>query len=130
MQSNLARLHELTNQISSYQQIIENFFKHSPDGLLVVGSDSTILSASEGWQEILGYSSKELHDRKFFEFIHPDDLERTRVEFEEMRLYNRKAIKFCNRWIHKDGHSVDLVWNASAPVDGKYYSVARLKDDA
>jgi hypothetical protein len=60
-----------------------------------------------------------------FEFVHPDDLERTREQNRKVKA-GGQAIGFENRYLCKDGSYRWLLWNASADLDNQViYSVAR-----
>jgi PAS domain S-box-containing protein len=58
---------------------------------------------------MIGYEPVELRGRNAADFIHGDDLERTR---EEMRLarHGHHMRNFDTRYIHRDGHTVAIAW--------------------
>lgn len=53
------------------------FFELSNDLMAIFGYDGLLKAANPALRKLLGYSEKELYSRKFIEFIHPDDLEKT-----------------------------------------------------
>lgn len=79
---------------------------------------------SPAWERTLGFSRDELMSRRFIEFVHPDDRERTLRQNAEVRSGGR-ALAFENRYRCRDGSFRWLAWNA-APDDGEcvIYSVA------
>ncbi len=49
------------------------------DIMLVAQFDGVITDANQAWANTLGWSKRELVGRNLFDFIHPDDLHRTRT---------------------------------------------------
>jgi PAS domain S-box-containing protein len=79
---------------------------------------------SPAWERTLGFSRDELMSRRFIEFVHPDDRERTLRQNAVVRR-GGQALAFENRYRCKDGSYRWLAWNA-APDDREcvIYSVA------
>ncbi len=102
------------------------FFDLSLDLLCILGFDHHFKRLNPAWEELLGYGREELMSRPFIEFVHPDDRERTLRQNASVRGGGR-ARNFENRYLHRDGSSRWLHWNAvSEPVDGiGIYAVAR-----
>ncbi|MBD8524634.1 diguanylate cyclase [Pseudoxanthomonas sp. CAU 1598] len=82
-----------------------------PDAVCVVDAEGRFLFVSAGFERILGYASGEVIGRRAFDFVHPDDREMTMRQAERINagLLQRH---FRNRYIHKDGHTIDLQWSA------------------
>lgn len=101
------------------------FFSLSIDMLCIAHFDGHFNRLSLAWEKTLGFSREELRARPMFEFVHPDDLDRTREQNEKVKA-GGQAIGFENRYICKDGTYRWLLWNASADLDHQLiYSVAR-----
>ncbi len=96
-----------------------------PDAVCVVDMDGRYLFVSAGFERILGYRAAEVLGRQAFEFIHPDDLDATLLEAAQvMDGVNQRH--FRNRYLHKDGHPVDMQWAASwQPGHGVRIGVGR-----
>ncbi|HXB58426.1 MAG TPA: PAS domain-containing sensor histidine kinase, partial [Candidatus Acidoferrales bacterium] len=66
-----------------------------------------------------------LEGRKFTEFLHPEDLERTELEVSFV-MEGRAVYHFENRYARKDGATTYLAWSASwSPTDRLLFCVAR-----
>jgi PAS domain S-box-containing protein len=98
----------LTQEIEERQRIFET----SQDLILVTDTTGTFVQVSPSSMAILGIRPEEMIGHSATEFIHPDDLESTR---QEMRSARRGYLmrNFETRYIHKDGHAVNLSWMGS-----------------
>lgn len=96
-----------------------------PDAVCVVDVDGRYLFVSASFERIFGYTPEEVLGRKAFELVHPDDREATMQQAAAVAggAFQRH---FRNRYIHKDGHSVDILWSAQwLPEYGVRIGVAR-----
>ena len=84
---------------------------HVPDAVCVVNLEGIFLHVSASFRRILGYDPCEVLGKPAFDFVHPDDREITLRQAEQI---NAGVLQrhFRNRYIHKDGHSVDVQWSA------------------
>lgn len=82
-----------------------------PDAVCVVDVEGLILFVSSGFERILGYPAQEVRGRRIFDLIHPDDRGATMQQAEQVTAGTPQR-HFRNRYIHKDGHSVDIQWSA------------------
>jgi len=69
----------LQNERDRFQTLIE----FSSDLVTVIGSDGTIRYQSPSVERLLGYSPDETVGDNAFDYIHPDDRDRVRAEFEQ-----------------------------------------------
>ena len=103
----------------------ERFFDLSIDLLCQLGFDGYFKRLNPAWERTLGWSTFELTSRRFIEFVHPDDRERTLAQNREVRGGGR-ALEFENRYLCKDGTYRWLRWNAAPDATWSViYSVAR-----
>jgi light-regulated signal transduction histidine kinase (bacteriophytochrome) len=67
--------------------------------------------------------------RSAAEFVHPDDLDRTRAEMRAVRR-GRALRNFDSRYLHRSGRAVPLQWNGvwSEP-EQKYYFIGRNMEE-
>jgi PAS domain S-box-containing protein len=116
----------------SYQKEMEKLYgdlkrilKSSMDIICVIDRDGKFRIVSDSAKQILGYSPEEMKNMRFWELIHPEDLGKTRREAG--KVYKGRGSKnFENRYIHKDGHSVPLIWSSNLDTqNGLVYSVIR-----
>jgi PAS domain S-box-containing protein len=103
----------------------DNFFNLSNDLLLTAGSDGFFKDVNPALLRVLGWSIKELTETPFFDFIHPDDVQLTKNEYEQQVNDGKKAVNFLNRYRCKDGSYRWLEWIATTEEDGKIYASAR-----
>ena len=89
----------------------------------VLGLDGYFGSSNPAWQATLGYTPEEIGGTIFFDFLHPDDLDRSRAAFDQA-VAGQTLSRFDNRYRHKGGGYRWLSWVA-IPDGGKIYCSAR-----
>jgi PAS domain S-box-containing protein len=107
--------HDITEEKQSREKLRreieerQRIFESSQDLILVTDGFGNFIQVSPSVKEILGFNPEDMIGHSATEFIHPDDLERTR---QEMRAARRGHIKrsFEARYYHDDGHEVTLNW--------------------
>ncbi len=82
-----------------------------PDAVCVVDVDGHFLYASAAFERIFGYSPQEALQRRTFDLVHPEDRSAT-LEAAAQVTAGRPQRHFRNRYVHKDGHSIDIQWSA------------------
>lgn len=82
-----------------------------PDAVCIVDGEGRFLFASASCERILGYEPTELVGQFIFDYIHPDDLAATRQQADKV-MGGEPQRHFRNRYLHKEGHSVDIMWAA------------------
>lgn len=101
------------------------FFALSIDMLCIAHFNGHFSRLSLAWETTLGFTREELQARPMFDFVHPDDRERSLEQNRKVRA-GGQAIGFENRYRCKDGSYRWLLWNASADLEHQLiYSVAR-----
>ena len=109
----------------AHLKIEDGFFSLSIDMLCIANFDGHFQRLNPAWETVLGFTREELQARPLFEFVHPDDRERTIEQNRRVRSGER-ALGFENRYVCKDGSYRWLLWNATADVEQRViYSVAR-----
>jgi len=108
----------LTQEIEERQRIFET----SQDLILVTDATGAFVQVSPSSMTILGLRPEEMIGRSAMEVIHPDDLESTRQEMRFARR-GRQMRNFETRYVHKDGHAVNLGWMGtwSEPVQRHFF---------
>ena len=96
----------------------------SPDILAVLGPSGYFEAFNPAWEATLGWSAHEVASTPFIDFIHPDDLAKTHASWADLMERNLPALRFENRYRHKDGGWRWLSWVA-VPDGGKVYCSAR-----
>jgi diguanylate cyclase (GGDEF)-like protein/PAS domain S-box-containing protein len=82
-----------------------------PDAICVVDADGRFLFVSEGFRRIFGHAPEEVVGRSTFDLVHPDDRAATREQASRV-MAGSLQLHFRNRYVHKDGHTVDVQWSA------------------
>ena len=90
----------------------------------VLNADGIFEQSNPAWRAVLGWSEEEIAKTVFFDFIHPDDLPKTRAAWAAAMERGEPALRFENRYRTKDGDWRWLSWVA-VPDDGKVYCSAR-----
>jgi diguanylate cyclase len=96
-----------------------------PDAVCIVDPEGRYLFVSASFQRIFGYAAEEVLGRRAFDLVHPDDRAATMQQADQVMggVFQRH---FRNRYIHKDGHTVDVQWSAHwLPDYGVRIGVAR-----
>lgn len=96
-----------------------------PDLVCVVAPDGTLLYVSAAFERVLGHRREDVLGRPIFELIHPDDRDSTRQQAERV-MYGDAQGHFRNRYMHRQGQHVELLWSAQwLPQYGVRIGIAR-----
>ena len=102
---------------------LDQFFNVSIDLLCIANADGHFLRVNPVWETTLGYSREKLMAQRFLDFVHPDDLVRTREAISTLAS-QQSVIHFENRYRCKDGTYRWLEWT-SAPAGTLIFAVVR-----
>lgn len=95
------------------------------DMICLVDAEGNYIYVSAASKALLGYAPAEMLGRNMLEFMHPDDRERTLL-FVRNVMAGKQHNDFENRYIHKNGHIVEIMWSARwSKEDGVRLAVAR-----
>jgi len=81
------------------------------DVVFLVREDGQIAFVNRACTNVLGYEPDEMIGRAIQDFIHPDDLPRTRAEMAAV-AGGRACYGFENRYLRKDGAAIHFQWTA------------------
>jgi PAS domain S-box-containing protein len=104
------------------------FFDVTIDLMCIAGTDGYFRRTNPAFERELGWRAEELAERPFLDFVHPDDVARTRAEVEKL-AQGIPTISFENRYLCKDGSYKLLRWT-SYPEGDVLYAIARVLDRA
>ncbi len=103
------------------QLIMDN----SRDVICANDAEGRFLTVSAACESLWGYKAEELLGKSCVEMVHPDDLERSRLTNLEV-MAGQPVTDFENRYIRKDGSTVDVLWSAYwSESDQALFQVAR-----
>ncbi len=103
----------------------KQLFYSSVDLVCVTGTDGYFKRVNPAFSMVLGWSEKELLEKPFVDFVHPEDVEKTIEEVKKLSN-GSKTINFVNRYIKKSGEYTVLNWLANPDEStGSIYAIAR-----
>ena len=104
---------------------LNQIFNFSPDIICIAGTDGFFKKINPAMCGILEYSQDELLTRPFFDFLHPDDKNKTRILLNTIEG-GQSTDYFENRYITKGGKTIWLAWTTNAASsDGLVFCVAK-----
>ncbi len=98
---------------------LERIFKINLDLLCIIDMEGRFTKINDAWQNILGYTPKELLGHRIIGFIHKDDTDRTMKILEKLKI-GQTVDGFTNRYIDSEGEYHYLEWRAN-PFEGLVY---------
>jgi PAS domain S-box-containing protein len=102
------------------------FFDVSLDMMCIAATDGYLKRVNPAFVRELGWSEEQLLDRSFLSFVHPDDVDATLRELEQLMAGN-PTIRFENRFRCSDGSYKLLHWTSyPEPGTGRLYAIARV----
>lgn len=87
---------------------------------IIDNANKHFIYLSDEWFRLLGWSKKEMIGHSYWEFIHPDDIARSKKAEED--FVNHKPIGgkidvFSNRYRTKDGEYKAIVWVGNSAIN-------------
>jgi PAS domain S-box-containing protein len=109
---------------------LQEMFDLSLDLFCIATVDGYFLRVNPAFERTLGYPTAELCSRRFYDFVHAEDVERTRQAMEALGRGEELHL-FENRYICRDGSVRWLQWNTRpGPADGLVAAAARDVTDS
>lgn len=100
------------------EEKFKSFFELAINLQVITSIDGNIIQINNASKTILGYEENELIGISFLELVYPQDRDKTINEMK--KLSNGENVYFFeNRYIHKDGSIVTLIWSATSDSDNK-----------
>ena len=99
------------------EEELNQFFNVSLDLLCIANTDGYFLRLNPAWERILGYTREELMAKRFLDFVHPDDLDRTReavstLSSQQKVIFLRKSLPLQRRYVSLAGMEFSPGWKA------------------
>ncbi len=109
---------------------VSGLFELSLDMLCVADTNGYFTCVNPAWEQVLGWTREELTAVPYTEFVHPDDLDRTLREAEQLKKPGHRLVSFENRYRTRSGEWKWLAWTAQTSAEGDaIYAVAREVTD-
>lgn len=128
-QEELTKLSEYLTELESQLSLI---FAASPDMILFMHMDGSIVKLSQAAARILGYDQYEIKNKSIWDLMHPEDHDKSREVTKkivaEKLLYFDKDDYFVNRWRKKDGTYAKLAWRFSMYDDNEDHIIGFATD--
>ncbi|MBN1604181.1 MAG: GAF domain-containing protein [Chitinispirillaceae bacterium] len=109
----ITELKQAEEALLSKTEELNKFFSTSLDLLCIADTDGYFHKLNPEWGKALGYTLQELEGKKFLDFIHPDDLEKTLVSISHLSA-QENVIDFTNRYRCKDGTFRWIEWRSTS----------------
>ncbi len=104
---------------------LETIFDLVPDLIGSGNLEGYFTKINSSFRKILGYSEKELYENPFLQFIHDDDVERTKDALAEA-IKGRREIYLENRYKCKDGSYKWIEWFVLAVAnEDRFFAAGR-----
>jgi PAS domain S-box-containing protein len=114
---------QLQEELAEKNAELEYFFSVGLDLWCIADTDGYFHKLNRAWEYILGYTPEELQGRRFLDFVHPDDLERTLAALATLDTQT-PILNFTNRYRTRDGQYRYIEWR-SQPKGKFIYAAAR-----
>lgn len=94
--------------------------------LAIANTEGKFLKVNPEWTQVLGYSEEEMLTTPFYNFMRPEDVQRTNDEVNRLAAAGAKTFNFKNRYRTKSGAYRWLSWSSQTdPDSGLLCCVAR-----
>jgi PAS domain S-box-containing protein len=112
------------NHEKRHLELFRRFFDANADMLCTADSQGYFLEINQAWTRHLGWTLDELRSKRFLDWVHPEDREKTIAEATLLASQDLLRVSFENRYLHRDGSWVHLSWAATSQ-SGTVFAVAR-----
>lgn len=103
-----------------------SFFELTADLMVISDTSGYFKDINSSWSHVLGFSKEEFLGKPFFDFIHPDDVVKTKTIITEKINRGSTVLSFENRYLKKGGGIVWLEWTSQLNTQkGQIYAIAR-----
>ena len=114
---------DLERQVAERTHVRGRSWAVTPDLMGALNGQGYFETSNPAWQTMLGWTEEEVRRTSIWEFLHPDDLERTRAGFG-LTDVGEPAVQVRNRYRCNDGSYRWISWVA-VPENGTVYCTGR-----
>ena len=121
----LLELRKAKKEVEKQNKELDKILNSSLDIICTIDRDGTFLSVNSACKKIWGYNPKELIGKNYLDFVYKEDRQKSKKS-SEATFSGKKILNFENRYLHKDGSLVHLLWSANwNEKDKTAYCIAR-----
>ncbi|RYX97898.1 PAS domain S-box protein, partial [bacterium] len=120
---NISDIRNVEKSLEQKGEELDTFLDNALDLLSIRDLNGNFVKVNKAWKKILEYSENELIGKNFIDFVHPDDLEKSKEIIKSLNS-GKKILSFVNRFRQKDGLYSYIEWS-SMPKDKFVYSTGR-----
>jgi PAS domain S-box-containing protein len=107
------------------EEELDRFFRLSLEMLAVADFGGRFKRLNPIWEKVLGWPLREMLDRPYLDFVHPEDRQSTLAETARLS-HGGETVSFTNRYRCSSGSYRWLLWNAIPDSErGRVYAAAR-----
>ncbi|MCX6613472.1 MAG: PAS domain S-box protein, partial [Acidobacteria bacterium] len=106
-----------TRKLEQAERELDAYFTHSRVIHIVMNSAGRFVRVNPAFSKLLGLSERRACSRHFCEFIHPDDIEKSKQEYLAV-LSGKHCEGFENRYRAADGSFHWIQWRVPPPLAG------------
>ncbi len=121
--SDITDVKTANDEIVKKTEELDRFFSINLDLLCIADLEGTFVRVNKAWETILGYPAAYLEGKKFLDFVHPEDIQKT-LEAISLLSYQDAVRGFVNRYLCYDGTYKYIEWY-SQPYGNLIYAAAR-----
>ncbi|WP_299321641.1 PAS domain S-box protein [uncultured Maribacter sp.] len=122
---------DITSEVLSQQVLInskeelQKIMDTSLDIICTIDEEGYFLSVNKACKQIWGYEPKDIIGTRYLELVYDEDIKLTENSAESV-LSGKKVVNFENRYLHKNGAIVPLLWSSNwDKKDRVYYCIAK-----
>jgi hypothetical protein len=113
------------------EERFRSFFESAASGMAIIDLEGRPLRINPTFCRLSGYSEAEVLEMNILEVTHPEDREKTRHLYDEIRVGRRQVVDYEKRYLCKDGSTVwghVTVAGIFGPDGGLRYFAANVQD--
>ncbi|MHB1246977.1 MAG: putative bifunctional diguanylate cyclase/phosphodiesterase [Sulfuriferula sp.] len=125
-ESELVQRRSTEAQLMAATELSQALMHYSVDIIALFDDEGRVMEISNSVTNIWGYHPEEIIGRIVFDYIVPDDVQRSYAAMQSLAPH-QPVIDFENRYRRKDGGIVHMLWNATK-FDGKGRFIGLARD--
>ena len=117
-------------ELAFSEEMFRTTFEHAAIGMVVIDLEGRLRKANPKICEILGYGEEEILEKSISDFVHPEDVETTKVMFDRT-VATSSGFKMEKRCRHKNGNYIWIHEAVAAVKNDKgelMHFVAQIQD--